>query len=78
MRAVLIAVLLLAVSSSADAKPPTAVLKVVVNGEPFQIPADGKPVKVVAGDDLHFDLSGSEGEPDRYFVILDDRVPGKR
>ncbi len=63
--------------STAAATPPIPVLRVIVNGEAYDLPDDESPIKVIAGDALSFDLSTSEGA-DRFFVMLDNRRPGQR
>lgn len=74
-----VALLLCVVPAIAAAKPPTVVVRVEINGRSYPIPEKGGPaIQAVAGDDIYFDLSDSEGEPDRFYTILENRQPGKK
>jgi hypothetical protein len=62
-------------AGSAAAKPPVVVVRAEINERPVPVSA-GQPLEAVAGDEVWFDLTASEGAPDRFYVTLDERQPG--
>lgn len=58
------------------AKPPEVVLRVEINERPMLLPRAEMPVEAQAGDEVWFDVSASLGEPDRFYVTLDEFKPG--